>query len=279
MIAANNDGVWNDEGASLAFVLRPYFYQTMWFFVLCAASLVAIGWAVYRLRLRQLRHEFEAVLSERNRIARELHDSLAQGYTSVSMPLEATSAKLLTAPDSARDHLNQARLLVRGSLAEARRTVRDLRSEHLEGADLGTALQKVAQQLMSGTETRIDVRANGQLSGISEQVEGALLRVGQEALTNAIKYAKASKIDVSINRIDGKLDLSIVDNGCGFDPQSNIKSANGGGFGLPGMRERISQIGGKLLINSNVGKGTRISASVPVSTKAADRNGSKTKEQ
>ena len=272
VIAANNDGVWNEEGASLSFVLRPYFFQTMWFLFLCAAALVATGWAVYRLRLKQLKREFEAVLTERNRIARELHDSLAQGFTSVSMQLEATSAKLLTAPDSARDHLNQARLLVRGSLAEARRTVRDLRSEHLEGADLGMALKKVAHQLMSGTDTKIDVRSNGQLSGLSDQVEGALLRVGQEALTNAIKYARASQIDVNINRSGGKLELTITDNGCGFDPQSGIKSSNGGGFGLPGMKERIAQIGGRLLIESSVGKGTSIFASVPVSVMPGEQS-------
>jgi len=264
VIAANNDGVWNDEGASLSFVLLPYFFQTMWFFFLCAASMVALAWAVYRLRLRQIKREFEAVLTERNRIARELHDSLAQGFTSVSMQLEATSAKLVTAPDSARDHLNQARLLVRSSLAEARRTVRDLRSEHLDGADLSVALKKVAQQLMAGTDTKIDVRASGELSGLSDQIEGALLRVGQEALTNAIKYAQASQIDVRISRIDGKVELTIADNGCGFDPQSGIKSSNGGGFGLPGMKERVSQINGELSIESAVGKGTRIYASVPV---------------
>ncbi|HEX8352905.1 MAG TPA: two-component regulator propeller domain-containing protein, partial [Pyrinomonadaceae bacterium] len=119
VVAANDDGVWNERGAEVAFSLRPYFYQTVWFYLLCALGLAALMWGVHLLRVRQLRREFVAVLAERNRIARELHDTLAQGFTSVSMQLEAVSAKMGNGGgDAAREHLNQARLLVRSSLAE-----------------------------------------------------------------------------------------------------------------------------------------------------------------
>jgi signal transduction histidine kinase/ligand-binding sensor domain-containing protein len=261
VLAANNDGVWSAEGATLAFTLPPYFYQTRWFYLVAAVLTAAAMWGVYQLRVRQLKHEFVAVLEERNRIARELHDSLAQGFTSISIHLEAVSAKMGAPHDAAREHLNQARLLVRSSLAEARRTVRDLRSELLETGDLAAALSRVARELTAGTNVSAQMTVSGAARPLPARIENNLLRVGQEALTNAVRHAGARTVRVRLEYGRGQVRLHIEDDGRGFDVQT-IGAASGG-YGLRGMRERLTQIGGALSVESQPGRGTEIAATVP----------------
>ncbi len=268
VLAANDDGVWNAEGATLAFTLPPYFYQTRWFYLAAALLTAAAMWGVYQLRVRQLKREFAAVLEERGRIARELHDSLAQGFTSISIHLEAVNAKMGAPHDAAREHLNQARLLVRSSLAEARRTVRNLRSELLEAGDLGAALSQVAGQLTAGTNVPAEVTVTGAARPLNERVESNLLRVGQEALTNAVRHAGARAVRVRLEYGDRRVCLRVEDDGHGFDVHTTDAAANGGGFGLRGMRERLTQIGGALSVESLPGRGTQITATVPL-----DENG------
>jgi signal transduction histidine kinase/ligand-binding sensor domain-containing protein len=262
--AANEDGVWNEEGAAVSFRLRPYFYQTVWFYALCAVLLGALMWGVHRVRVRQLRREFAAVLAERNRIARELHDTLAQGFTGVSMQLEAVSAKLGGA-EAAREHLNRARLLVRSSLAEARRSVRDLRSELLDGASLGEALAGVARQLTDGSGVRAEVSVGGTQRRLPERVERNLFRVGQEALTNAARHAGATRVRVRLDYEGGRVRLEVEDDGRGFRASEQTNGGDSGGFGLEGMRERVTQLGGELHIDSRPGAGTQVTATVPFS--------------
>src|SRR5262249_48353015 len=127
VMASNNDGVWNTEGASFDFSIQPYFYQTYPFYALCAAALVLASWGVYRLRIRQLKRRFSAVLEERNRIAREIHDTLAQGFAGISIQLEAGKEMLFTSPHVANEHLDKANLLARNCLEDAREYVWDLR--------------------------------------------------------------------------------------------------------------------------------------------------------
>ncbi|HEY0083721.1 MAG TPA: two-component regulator propeller domain-containing protein [Pyrinomonadaceae bacterium] len=264
VLAANDDGVWSESGATLAFILPPYFYQTRWFYLVAAVLTACAMWGVYRLRVRQLKREFVAVLDERNRIARELHDSLAQGFTSISIQLEAVSAKMGAPHDAAREHLNQARLLVRSSLAEARRTVRALRSELLEAGDLAAALSQVAGQLTAGTNVSAQVTATGATRPLPARIESNLLRVGQEALTNAVRHAGALTVRARVEYGDGQVTLRIEDDGQGFDVHTTDASSHGGGFGLRGMRERLTQIGGTLSVESLPGRGTQITATVPL---------------
>jgi signal transduction histidine kinase/ligand-binding sensor domain-containing protein len=264
VLAANNDGVWSAEGATLAFTLPPYFYQTRWFYLLAALLTAAAMWGVYQLRVRQLKREFVAVLEERGRIARELHDSLAQGFTSISIHLEAVNAKMGAPHDAAREHLNQARLLVRSSLAEARRTVRNLRSEFLEAGDLAAALSQVAGQLTAGTNVSAEVTVTGASRQLPARIESNLLRVGQEALTNAVRHAGARIVRARLEYGDGRVTLRIEDDGQGFDVHTTGAASNGGGFGLRGMRERLTQIGGSLSVESLPGRGTQITATVPL---------------
>lgn len=263
VIAANDDGVWNEQGASFSFVLRPYFYQTIWFYLLCAIFLAAAMWGVHLLRVRQLRREFSAVLQERNRIARDLHDTLAQGFTSVSMLLEAVRAKSRNAPEAALEHLDQARLLVRSSLAEARRAVRDLRSEMLVEGDLAAALEKIARQLTAGTNVQTEISITGTPQRVGETVEVTLLRVGQEALTNAIRHANPTSLRCRLEYRAHQVRLCVSDDGGGFIVGQDTKETSNG-FGLAGMRERIDALGGQLSIESQIGTGTEVCATVPV---------------
>jgi signal transduction histidine kinase len=139
VIASNSDGLWNETGASFSFYLKPYFYQTTWFYILCLLVLAFIAWQIYRFRLRQMQTQFGAVLAERTRIAREIHDNLAQEMLGISVQLEVVARTLPPTAESAKSHLDRVRILVRHAIAEARRYVWDLRSQELEKSDLPKA--------------------------------------------------------------------------------------------------------------------------------------------
>jgi ligand-binding sensor domain-containing protein len=154
VVASNDDGIWNEAGASFEFYLKPHFYQTYWFYGLCAVGVAMVGFGIYRLRVRQMRSQFSAVLAERNRMAREIHDTLAQGFVGISVQLESVAEMMDDSAQEARQHLDRARNLARSSLAEARRSVWNLRSQALENGDLPEALSSIAQSLTAGTGIR-----------------------------------------------------------------------------------------------------------------------------
>lgn len=262
VIAANEDGVWNDQGATVAIVQRPFVWQTAWFWTLVALAGLGVLFAAHRYRLRQAESRFAAVLSERNRIARELHDTIAQGFTGVSMQLEAVAAKLDPAHGEARENLDRARLLVRSSLADARRSVRDLRPLLLESGDLVSSLRAVAAQLTAGTTVRAEVHIQGRERKLSGIIEDHLLRVGQEAMTNAIRHGGCGTVRVMLAFSRADVSLAIEDDGRGFEG-APPPSQEGSGLGVPGMRERLAQVGGSLTVASVPGKGTRIVATAP----------------
>lgn len=266
VIARNNDGVWNETGAAFALYLKPYFYQTYWFYAVCLLALAALGWLLYRLRVGGMRAQFRAVLAERTRIARELHDNLAQEMSGISVQLEVVARTMPPDASAARNHLDRARLQVRHGLAEARRYVWELRSPVLEDNDLPTALKETARRLTHDTEIQTQVEVNGSFRPLTRVVEDNLLRIGQEAMNNAVKHAQAQRISVNLVFDARRVQLSVRDDGRGFD---NRAASNGqdGHFGLVGMRERAEQIGGTLSINSSPGSGTEVVADVPISEK------------
>src|SRR6185437_8974971 len=147
VLACNNDGFWNQSGAVIAFSLEPHFYQTYWFYALLLVALALTAWSVYRWRVKQVEAQFGAVLQERNRIAREIHDTLAQGFAGVSVQLEIVSRLLASSTDTAREHLDQARALVRKSLVDARSSIWELRSQSAEREDLAARFSKMANQV------------------------------------------------------------------------------------------------------------------------------------
>jgi ligand-binding sensor domain-containing protein/two-component sensor histidine kinase len=264
VLASNNDGVWNETGATFGFYLKPYFYQTYWFYALCLLGLALLGWLLFRLRERRVRAQFGAVLAERTRIAREIHDNLAQELSGISVQLEVVTRTMPPEAEAARVHLDRARQQVRHGIAEARRYVWDLRSPALENNDLPTALRETARRLTNETEIQTQVEVNGAFRALPRAVEDNLLRIGQEAVNNAVKHAQAERIFIGLIFAARRVQLSVRDDGRGFDNQT---AGNGHGrFGLIGMRERAEQIGGTLSIHSGEGFGTEIVADVPISS-------------
>jgi signal transduction histidine kinase len=203
-----------------------------------------------------------AVLEERNRMAREIHDTLAQGFTGVLMQLEATESALDTArPDLARERLSKARDLARASLTEARRSVWALRPQALEQQPLVAALRAAATTLTAGTTVQLTFVADGTVGFVPTELETDLLRVVQEAITNSIKHAMARTLLVSVHDDGKSLTLSIRDDGHGFSVAAPCPN-DGSGFGLTAMRERLERHGGQLIVQSAPGQGTEIIARV-----------------
>ena len=262
VIARNNDGIWNDTGAVFDLRLRPYFYQTYWFYALVVLGLALLVWQAYRFRLRQVESQFGAVLAERNRIAREIHDNLAQELLGISVQLEVVARTMPSDAELASSHLNRVRMLVRRGIAEARRYVWDLRSQALDHNDLPAALSDTARRLTADSEVQAQVEVNGTFRPLSELVEGNLLRIGQEAINNAVKHSHAERILINLKFDAGRVQLSVQDNGRGFD-QLSRGGPGEGHFGLTSMRERAEQIGGTLSIRSN-GSGTEVIVDVPI---------------
>ena len=265
VIASNNDGVWNQTGASFSLYLKPYFYQTYWFYAVCLVALLMLAWLVFRLRVRGMQAQFGAVLAERTRIAREIHDNLAQEMAGISVQLEVLARKMPPEAETAMTYLDRARQQVRHGIAEARRYVWELRSPALENNDLPTALAETARRLTHETAIQAQVEVNGTFRPLAQTVEDNLLRIGQEAINNAVKHALAQRIFVNLVFGTRRVQLIIRDDGRGFD-NHGARNEKPGHFGLIGMRERAEQIGGTLSIQSTNGSGTEIVADVPISS-------------
>jgi ligand-binding sensor domain-containing protein/signal transduction histidine kinase len=265
VIASNDDGVWNQTGATFSLYLKPYFYQTYWFYAVCLLVLVMFAWLLFRLRVRGMQAQFNAVLAERTRIAREIHDNLAQEMAGLSVQLEVVARTMPPGADAALSSLDRARRQVRHGIAEARRYVWELRSPTLENNDLPTALAETARRLTHDTAVHAQVEVNGTFRPLAQSVEGNLLRIGQEAINNAVKHAHAQRILVNLVFDTKRVQLIVRDDGRGFN---NHAAANGrdGHFGLIGMRERAEKIGGTLSIQSTDGAGTEVVADVPISS-------------
>ncbi len=206
--------------------------------------------------------EFAAVLAERNRLARDLHDTIAQELNAVSMQMELAknSAKTGTIED-VMPHLVTAHGIVRGCLAEARESIWDMRSHILEKTDLLGALRSVAEQMSAGQGCTIRARASGQTRRLAPMIENHLLRIGQEAVSNALKHAQARTIDLEINFEPARVCLLVRDDGRGFDPTAERA---GGHFGLRGMKERVEQMHGALNIRRGDSGGTCVEVAVSI---------------
>ena len=208
------------------------------------------------------------VLQERERLGREIHDTLAQGFTSIVMHHEAAETALPDdLPAAARKHLDQARQTARESLAEARRLVWALTPQELDRASLPEAMEQVAQRWSEPGKKVATVTVTGGVRPLHPSVEVTILRATQEALSNAQKHAGATKVNVTISYMDDEVVLDVQDDGVGFDPDrggKQLSDGSAGGFGLVAMRQRVEQLGGTLLIESAPGQGTTLVANLPI---------------
>ena len=258
--ASNEDGIWNETGAATDVVFGARFYQTALFWIACVGALGVATLAVYRLHVRRLEAQFTAVLAERTRIARDIHDTLAQSLVGIAVQLDTVAKMQVKRPEEAQQRLDRARILVRSSLAEARRSVWNLRSQALEHADLPEVLQEVAEQL-SG-DNAVAVRVFGPRRRLPGEVEDNLFRIAQEAVTNAVRHGQAQSIGIDLTFGEGHVRLSVRDDGRGFDVES--ATGYGGHFGIAGIRERVRHLGGELSLTSQIGRGAEVIVDVAV---------------
>jgi signal transduction histidine kinase len=257
--------------ADVRLLSAPSWWSAWRLFAILTAVLVvtlSVLWVRTRRRLREERRGreraralFAAVFGERNRMAGEIHDTLAQGFASISVQLEALGDRLGVIPDSTRRHLDLARQLVRQSLAEARRSVWGLRPQVLEEGSLGSALAQIGRHLTEGSTITFEMRATGTPRPLPAQLEHDLLRIGQEALTNAVRHAGASRLELALDFQQTAVCLTVTDDGSGL-PAAPPAHSNGG-FGLPGMRARASAIHAVLHLRSTPGAGTIVELTIP----------------
>jgi signal transduction histidine kinase len=230
--------------------------------MLVLLGLVAGGAAIWvRATANRKRQQYQAVLTERTRVGRELHDTLEQGLTGIALQLEAVSATLNGSPEVAQQSLDVARQMLRYSIEETRRSVMDLRSQALESRDLVGALTDLARQMTIGTAVIANVRVEGSPQRLDAAHEHHLLRIGLEALTNALKHSGARRVEILVRFDPDATTLSITDDGCGLG--HGAQDMPGLHFGLQGIRERADKLGGALHIDSAMGAGTRLSVTVP----------------
>ncbi|MDE3075286.1 MAG: GAF domain-containing protein [Chloroflexota bacterium] len=225
----------------------------------------SIALAIENARLYERTREI-TVAEERNRMAREIHDTLAQGLTGIVLQLEASEQILTEEPEAARGHILKAQTLARESLQEARRSVWNLLPGPLDNFPLDDALLREVQELGSSTATEASFGCNGERYGLSVEAQTCLLRVCQEALTNVRKHAQARHVNVALGWEENGVHLVIQDDGRGFDPKSHKArpaAAGSGGFGLISMRERCQLQHGTFQVSSTAGRGTRIEAFLP----------------
>jgi ligand-binding sensor domain-containing protein/signal transduction histidine kinase len=260
--ACNNDGVWNEADKAFALSLAPHVYQTAWFRALGCATVTGLAWSFHRRRMNRAKLQFSLVLAERNRIARDLHDTLAQGFAGIGFQLEAVAARIVEAPVQAQNHLQVALQMVRQSLAEARRSVLNLRSSTSENGDLASALAQTARRLSPNQSVEVQSSIVGSVRSLPAKIEDNLLRIGQEAIVNSLKYAHAGHLWIELDYLDHNVVLRVRDDGEGFD-SARLSANEEPHFGLLGMRERARQMGGSLNVTSSPGRGTGVVLEIP----------------
>ncbi len=270
--AANNDGLWNATGAVLSFELQPHFYQRLWFYALLLGLVAAAMVWIPRQRLRMAKREFRAVLGERSRIAREIHDTLAQGYVGISVQLEVLAGLLraMKLEDAAR-HLDQTRAYVREGLADARQSIWALRTQDASEVTLPVKMRRIVEAAEGGAlEAQFGVF--GAYRPLPPEIERELLRVAQEAVHNVKKHADAKKLTVRLEYEEGTIVLEVRDDGRGGAMDGAHESLLGH-FGLTGMRERAEAIGGTLQVSSAPDEGTTVRLRAPVPREARQQTG------
>jgi ligand-binding sensor domain-containing protein len=258
--ATAGNSVWTDTPAELRFRIVPPYWRRWWFYGLMVVVLAGALGGLYLLRLRGLRRRFDAVLAERNRMAREIHDTLTQDFVATTLQLDIIGQQLGKGKvEMAMEQVRRTRRMVGEGLTEARQSIWELRANQTQETlprRLGSLVQR---ESFAGVAPKL--RVGGAYRALEVRVEREVLRVAQEALTNAVKHARATEVSVELHYSSDTLMLTIEDNGAGF--VRGVKGAEDGHYGLLGMQERAVTIDGALEIESEPGRGTRVTLRVP----------------
>jgi len=265
VLACNNDGVWTETGAVLNFVIAPAFYETVWFESLCGIAAAGVLWLLYLLRLAQVTGQIQLRLGERlierERIARELHDTLLQGFQGLILHFESV-LKQIPPHEPARDTMIKALDRADQVLLEGRNRVRDLRSEAMPGQELSELLATCGKDHAQNHAIEFTMAVEGMARPIDPIVRDEMYQIGREAIANAFRYSEASKIEVEIAFAHANLRLRVRDDGKGIE-QETLDRGRPGHWGLSGMRERAQKLGAQLTLWSRPGAGTEIELTVP----------------
>jgi signal transduction histidine kinase len=270
VIASNDDGLWNTTGASLAFAIEPAWNQTWWFFGLAALTLLAapatgaVAWQRRRARLaaERAQRRFEAVLAERTRVARELHDKLLGGMAGVVLQLDAGAQRLARGDSDTAAAANLFSSLgsqARQALTETREFVVAMRAS-ARGRLLHEELADSAQRTFSGTETVVHFTQTGTAVAHPPTVEAEIVSIAGEAMTNALRHSGCRTVWVLCGYEPRELRVVVRDDGKGFDPS---QAAPAGHWGRIGMRERAASVGVSLTVTSAAGAGTEVVLVLP----------------
>lgn len=264
-IASNNDGLWNEAGAEVGFSVLPAFYQTAWFRILCAVSVAGMLGLLYILRLHSvaaaMQARFEERLEVRERIARNLHDTLLQGIYSASLHLDLANNRV-PEDSPAKPAIERGLDLLRQVSQEGRNALRSLRSRQTSSDGLEQALSLLPKEFALPEGIDFLVATVGQPRALRPLVRDEAYLIAREAVINAFHHAQPTRIEVEVDYVSRNLRVLVRDNGCGIDSQM-LRIGRDGHWGLAGMRERAEKIGGKLDVLSGVDAGTEIELSVP----------------
>jgi signal transduction histidine kinase len=268
--ASNNSGVWNEAGASLNFSIAPTYYQTSWFYASSVAAFLALIAGLYRLRLLYLTKQFNARMegrvSERTRVARDLHDTLLQSFQGTLLKFGALTYRLTAHPEIKKD-LETCIEQGRAAIIEGRDAVQGLRSSTALTNDLARAVGKFGEGLVAerdgGDCPEFRVSVEGKSRELPALVRDEVYRIACETLRNAFRHAQAKRIAVEIRYDPRQLRLSVVDNGKGINPAVLKAGGRAGHHSLPGLHERAQVAGGKLSVWSQLDSGTEIELTIP----------------
>ena len=269
VMACNNSGVWNETGAYVDFTIAPAYYQSAWFRISLVILLVILLTALYQLRLRQVAHvmrgRMEERLEERERIARDLHDTLLQSVQGLILKFHAVSKQIPAdlpaheALEKTLDHADQV-------LAEGRDSIRNLRVDSASISDLPAAFRSVAEQTSQGREATFKTVVEGRVRDLHPLVLEECYRIGREAIINALTHSEGQNVEAEIAYDSRQFRLRVRDDGRGIEPKILEAGGRSGHWGLQGMRERAEKIGGQLSFWSRPETGTEVELTVPGTT-------------
>ena len=275
VMACNNSGVWNETGAFLDFAIAPAYYQTLWFRLLLVVTFLTVLVLLYRLRVQQvtlrLSGQMEARVEERERIARDLHDTLLQSVQGLILKFHAVS-KQLPREEVAHDALEKVLDRADEVLSEARDRVRNLRSATETPGDLPAALKRVAEEHSADRETIFKTVVEGRARPLHPLVFEESYAIGREAITNALKHSQGHHIEAEIIYEPRHFRLRVRDDGRGFDPKIFHDGGSVDHFGLRGIRERAERIGAQVSLWSGPDTGTEVELVVPGATAYSSRD-------
>lgn len=266
--ATNDVGSWTEPGATLAFTIQPFFFQTTWFLLLSMMGVVLTAYAGWRARVRQIEGRATLVMNERLRLSREIHDTLMQGLAGVALQFDVLARR---ADPASRSQLERLRDFVEDCLGDARRSIWNLRSDGENRSTLDAALRSVGERAAGLAGVGFDFVVTGGARRCDPDVEHQIFRIVQEAVTNSIRHAQATRLVVELHFSRDRVKLRVSDDGCGFGPDADGQEGSTH-FGILGMRERAEQVGGTFSVGASPHGGTTVEASIPITVAEGTRH-------